>query len=341
MNDNRPQHGSSGNPDAASWFVRLERDPQDAELRQSFETWLAASPQNRDDWSNVGDAWTRMDAIKDDPAVLAARAALKADLVAQRRGPPLRWAAGIAAAVVLGGGLLAFGSWRQAEDVGAPAQVVASAPQALAVYSTPVGGRRTVTLKDGSQVTLSTDTEVRLTNWDRQRALTVVKGEAFFQVAKNADQPFVVTAAGRTVTALGTAFDVRVDPSQWSVSLVEGKIRVASERSTVDMTPGHHLSQQGEAAWTIEQRNVADLTSWRDGSLVFENRPLASIVEEMNRYSTQKMRIADPALAATPLSGRFKTGDVAGFVATLEAFGMAQSRETSSATIDLFPHTPG
>ena len=340
MNDNRPQHGSSGSPDAASWFVRLERDPHDADLRQAFETWLAASPQHRDDWSSVGEAWTRIGAVKDDPAVLAARAALKSDLAAARRGPPLRWAAGIAAAVILGGGLLAFGAWRQGGEASQPVQV-AAAPQALAVYSTPVGGQQSVTLEDGSRVTLSTDTEVRLTGWDGERALTVVRGEAFFEVAKNPERPFVVTAAGRTVTALGTAFDVRVDPGQWSVSLVEGKVRVAAAQASVDLTPGHHLTQQGEAAWSIEQRNIADLTSWREGSLVFENRSLGSIVQEMNRYSTRKMRISDPALAATPLSGRFKTGDTEGFVATLEAYGMARSSQTSSAIIDLFPTTAG
>jgi len=340
MNDNRPQHGSSGSPDAASWFVRLERDPHDAELRQAFETWLAASPQHRDDWSSVGETWTRIGAVKDDPAVLAARAALKSDLAAARRAPPLRWAAGIAAAVILGGGLLAFGAWRQDREASQPVQV-AAAPQALAVYRTPVGGQQSVTLEDGSRVTLSTDTEVRLTAWEGQRALTVVRGEAFFEVAKNPERPFVVTAAGRTVTALGTAFDVRVDPGQWSVSLVEGKVRVAAAQASVDLTPGHHLTQQGEAAWSIEQRNIADLTSWREGSLVFENRSLGSIVQEMNRYSTRKMRISDPALAATPLSGRFKTGDTEGFVATLEAYGMARSSQTSSAIIDLFPTTAG
>lgn len=340
MNDNRPQHGSSGSPDAAAWFVQLERHPHDAELRRAFETWLAADPHHHDDWALVSGAWTRLDALKDDPAVLAARRALSADLAATRRGPPLRWAAGLAVAAVLGGGLLGLNSWRQAGQADQPASV-AAVTQDLAVYRTPVGGQNTVTLEDGSQVTLNTDTEVRLTSWGRQRALTVVRGEAFFQVAKNPERPFVVTAAGRTVTALGTAFDVRVDPSQWSVSLIEGKIRVAADDASVDLTPGHHLQQRGDEAWSVEARNVADLTSWRDGSLVFENRPLASIVQEMNRYSDQKVRITDPALAATPLSGRFKTGDVAGFVATLEAYGMARSSQTAPATIDLFPLSAG
>ncbi|WP_082532197.1 MULTISPECIES: FecR domain-containing protein [unclassified Phenylobacterium] len=337
MNDNQRQIGLSGNPDAASWFVRLQRHPGDRRVQSDFETWLAADPAHRDDWALVSGAWDRMDELKEDAQILAAREALKADLAAGRRRPHLRWAAGIAATIVTAGSLLGYGSWRQAQDSAAPPVVVAAAPQAIAVYRTAVGGQQVVTLKDGSKVTLSTDTEVRLDEWDRRRGLTLVRGEAYFQVAKNAEKPFVVTAAGRTVTALGTAFDVRVDPGQWSVSLIEGKVRVGGPGASVEMIPGHHLAQTGDAPWTLEKRNLAELTSWREGSLVFENRPLASIVQEMNRYSTRKVRIADPALAATPLSGRFKSGDVTGFVATLEAYGMVKAGDTSPDTIDLYP----
>jgi transmembrane sensor len=337
MNDNQPQNGPSGSPDAAAWFVRLQRRPDDGALRQAFETWLAADQRNREDWEAVDGAWTRMGDLKDDPGVLAARQAMKADLAAARRQPHMRWAAGIAATLLTAGAMLGYGTWRQAEKVGAEAVVAAAAPQALAVYATQVGGQKVVALEDGSRVTLSTDTEVRLTEWGRRRSLTVVKGEAFFEVAKNPDRPFVVTASGRTVTALGTAFDVRVDPGQWSVSLLEGKIRVAAPQAVIDITPGHELVQTGDQPWTVQSRNVADLTSWRDGSLVFENRPLGAIVQEMNRYSARKVRINDATLAATPLSGRFRTGDVAGFVATLEAYGMAKAGQTSPALIDLYP----
>lgn len=336
MNDNQPQIGPSGSPDAAEWFVRLQRRPDDGALRQAFETWLAADPRNRRDWDAVDGAWTRMGDLKDDPSVLAARQAMKVDLAAARRQPHMRWAAGIAATLLTAGAMLGYGSWRQAAE-GQDKAVIAATPRALAVYATPVGGQQIVTLEDGSKVTLSTDTEVRLNEWGRRRGLTVVKGEAFFEVAKNPDRPFVVTASGRTVTALGTAFDVRVEPGQWSVSLLEGKIRVAAAHAVVDITPGHELVQAGDKPWTVQSRNVADLTSWRDGSLVFENRPLGAIVQEMNRYSARKVRINDAALAATPLSGRFRTGDVAGFVATLEAYGMAKAGQTSPSLIDLYP----
>jgi len=338
MNDNQRQDGSSGRPDAASWFVRLQRRPHDQELRSAFETWLAADPRRPAEWAQVSASWDRLGELKDDPQILAAREALQADLAAAKRRPQMRWAAGIAAIVVVGGAALGIGSWREARQQPST-PTTAAAPQALAVWKTPVGGQQVVTLQDGSKVTLTTDSEVRLTEWGARRQLTVAKGEAFFEVAKNPDRPFVVSAAGRTVTALGTAFDVRVDPDQWSVSLVEGRIRVAHAAASVDLTPGRQLTQVGDRPWTIETRNIAELASWRDGRLVFENRPLGSIVEEMNRYSQRKVSIADPALAATPLSGRFKSGDVTGFVATLEAYGMARGVETSPTTIELHPLT--
>ena len=334
MNDNRPQNGLSGSPDAAAWFVRLQRHPDDRELRRAFETWLAADADNRRSWETVQGAWTRLGDLRDEPSVAAARASLPSARVRPAR---TRWAAGIAAMLVLSGSFLGFAAWRQGQEA-SPAASIASAPQALAVYATPIGGQKTVVLDDGSKVTLSTDTEVRLTEWDRRRALTVVRGEAFFKVAKNPDRPFVVTAAGRTVTALGTAFNVRVDPGRWSVGLLEGKIRVAAASALIDVAPGHELAQIGDRPWTVTARNVGDLTSWRDGRLVFENRPLGDIVEEMNRFSTRKMRIDDPALAATLLSGRFRTGDIAGFVATLEAYGMVRAAPGPGASIEL--HTP-
>lgn len=339
MNDNQRQDGSSGSPDAASWFVRLQRRPGDNDLRNAFEAWLAADPRRPAEWAQVNASWNRLDELKDDPQILAAREALRAELAQDRRRPQMRWAAGIAAITLAGGAALGIGSWRQAERQAEPRAPAAIAVKDIAVYRTPVGGQQTFALEDGSKVTLSTDSEVRLTEWGARRALTVVRGEAFFEVAKNPQRPFVVAASGRSVTALGTAFDVRVDPGQWSVSLVEGKIRVAEAGASVDLTPGRRLTQVGRQPWTIEAHDAAELATWREGRLVFDNRPLGSIVEEMNRYSTRKIRIADAALAAKPLSGRFKSGDVAGFVATLEAYGMARGVETSSTTIELQPLT--
>lgn len=337
MNDNQRQNGHSGSPDAASWFVQLQRRPDDSGLRCAFEAWLAADPSHAAQWAQVSGTWEHLGDLKDEPEILAAREALRAELAQAQRRPTMRWAAGIAAIAVAGAAALGIGSWRQAQPKTASSTSPPAMAEVIATYRTPVGGQQAVTLEDGSRITLSTASEVRLTEWGARRAFTVVQGEVFFEVAKNPQRPFVVSAAGRSVTALGTAFDVRVDPGQWSVSLIEGKIRVATRGTSIDLTPGRELTQIGDQPWTIENRDVARLATWREGHLMFDNRPLGSIVQEMNRYSTRKVQIADPALAAKPLSGRFKSGDVTGFVETLEAYGMARGVETSSTTIELRP----
>jgi len=255
MNDDQRTNGSSGEPDAASWFVRLQRHPDDEETQQAFEAWLAADPAHREAWARVDGAWGRLGELKQDPEILAARAALQSELAAQARQRRLSWAAGLAAVAVMGGGLLGYGVWRQGQTT-EPTSVAAASPQPLAVYSTPVGGLRTVALEDGSKVTLNTDTEVRLTGWGASRRLSLVRGEAYFEVAQDPQRPFVVSVAGRTVTALGTAFDVRIAPDRWSVSLIEGKVRVAGADAAVEMAPGEHLVQVDDAPWKSSSAGV-------------------------------------------------------------------------------------
>src|SRR5690606_34195438 len=108
-------------------------------------------------------------------------------------------AAGLAIAILGGSGVLTVQN------------LLGPKPLATQAFRTELGQRSTVTLPDGSVVTLNTDTVVRTRADGERRLVYLDKGQAFFEVAKDPRRPFVVTAAGRTVTALGTAFDVRVD----------------------------------------------------------------------------------------------------------------------------------
>jgi len=207
-------------------------------------------------------------------------------------------------------------------------------------------------------VTLNTDTVVRTTADDDRRLVYLDKGQAFFRVAKDARRPFVVTAAGRTVTAIGTAFDVRVDHGALKVVLVEGKVRVESAKPqaapqktqtavpgspppaapmSTDMSAGSQLVAPDDADWRLTRTDVARETSWLKGQLVFDGVGLAIIVEELNRYSTRKMVVADPRLAERRLSGNFAPGDVHGFSRALRAAGVADIREESDGEIQIIP----
>src|SRR5690606_6140981 len=110
-------------------------------------------------------------------------------------------------------------------------------PLATQAFRTVVGQQEAVTLPDGSTVTLNTDTRVRTVADSEKRLVYLDRGQAFFQVAKDPRRPFVVTAGGRTVTAVGTAFDVRVDEGTFRVVLVEGRVRVEAARPASVRSP--------------------------------------------------------------------------------------------------------
>src|SRR5690606_5015875 len=122
---------------------------------------------------------------------------------------PVRWRPAAAAAMLAA--TLGAGVWisRTPADPGPPP--VREAAPAAKRYATKVGERLNVRLEDGSIVALNTATVLEVAYSPGRRDVRLVRGQALFEVARNHDRPFIVTAGDRRVTALGTAFDVRVD----------------------------------------------------------------------------------------------------------------------------------
>jgi transmembrane sensor len=166
-------------------------------------------------------------------------------------------------------------------------------------------------------------------------------------VAKDASRPFVVTAGGRTVTALGTAFSVKAQDRGFEVVLVEGRVRVDSPvRATplalptgrvqsTEMEAGSELVAVDNRHWSVREVDGAKETAWMHGRLVYEGRPLGEVVDDMNRYSERKIVIADPALREKALSGTYRAGDIEGFVRALEDYGVAQVASQTPGRVEL------
>src|SRR3546814_154335 len=108
---------------------------------------------------------------------------------------------------------------------------VAALLQGGKVYVTSPDERAKVTLADGSVVTLDSDTRMLARIGGERRDITLLAGRALFDVAKDPQRPFVVKAGDRTITALGTLFDVDVSPTELRVTLAEGVVAVRTVRS--------------------------------------------------------------------------------------------------------------
>lgn len=209
-------------------------------------------------------------------------------------------------------------------------------------YHTPVGGLASVPMPDGSKVTLNTASEIRVAVNENQRHIELRRGEAFFDVAKDPNRPFVVEAGNKRVVAVGTKFSVRRNGESIEVVVTEGKVRVedasrplrsnavealgsATPRPVTDdvvlLTPGT-IAYADEAGVLVQRKSLLEAEthlSWRSGVLMFREQSLADAVAEFNRYNERKVVIADPAVAALKVEGNFRANNVEAFVRLLES----------------------
>lgn len=328
--DNTAPRRDSGPEEAASyWDARLRNPDCSREERATFESWRVADPAN-------AAAFERLQAMLDALRASASRPALRAirDAALQQKRRQFRWIVGLAAAFVF-----CIGGYVTLRDGGlgrgAPAATRGAAQTDLHVYVTAIGEQRTVTLEDGSVVTLNTQSRLETRFTKGRRDATLVAGQALFQVAQDAERPFIVTAGDRQVTAIGTQFDVRVEQRRVRVVLVEG--RVAVERRSEEgfnlfrsnerreLTPGQEFDSAAQEP-IVQVADVNQATLWHEGRVSFVDAPLPEAVAEMNRYSSGALIVTDPSMAELRVNGVFRTNEPQAFVNALEEYFPIEAR---------------
>ena len=153
------------------------------------------------------------------------------------------------------------------------------------IVTTGMGEHSHVTFPDGTILTLNAQTTVRYNLADGKRQVSI-DGEAFFEVARDPEHPFVVTANGMTVTCLGTSFDVRnySDESNISVVLRDGKVRVNARDADLTMEPGSRvLMDRQTLALSKHTVTPSDYTAWLNGEIKYNDQTLEEIAAELSR----------------------------------------------------------
>lgn len=159
------------------------------------------------------------------------------------------------------------------------------------VVSTGEGEQVTVSLPDGTQVTLNADSRLiyNLSDYNSDERRVTFDGEGYFRVAKNPESPFSVNAKGLKVSVLGTTFNLRARSSDTiaELSLEEGSVRFFSLKSgqNVVLSPNQKavLDQIYGVVTVEDSRYVTDASAWRRGELVFRNVPFAEVLEEIGK----------------------------------------------------------
>ena len=221
---------------------------------------------------------------------------------------------------------LLLGLATAAASVGVAATVALRLIGAVDHYRTALGETRTIRLADGSLIHLNTNSSVEVALRDDIRSITLLKGEARFDVAHDAKRPFIVNADGTLVRAVGTMFNVRLRPDLTELTVIEGIVAVRNGDSAVRRIESGRSAavRSGSIAVThLEPAKIKQRIAWQDGMVEFEGDTLAQAVEEFNRYRTTPLVIGDPAIASLRVGGAFRLDRSQDFVQALESgFGV-------------------
>lgn len=265
---NEPQNDIDAT--ALDWAVRTA----DADFAdwEGFARWLALDERHADRYDVY--AGVAADAAQ----LLASHSPATVSVESRPRWGRVYWIGGAGAAAIAAALALV---------------VLPSGPQPYVIETQP-GTVRTVTLQDGSAVELAGGTRVTLDRVD-PRVAAVEQGEAMFTVHHDAARPFRVTVGQIELLDVGTAFDVKRDPSSVRVAVSDGEVLFNPAREAIRLPRGRGiLVDTATRRATVAPIDTGAVGGWRSGQLSYDGAPLAEVVADLSRAGGRPVSVSPP-----------------------------------------------
>lgn len=314
---------------AGTWYALSHSDSVTGAELEALDAWLAADPRHEDAYAL---AVQLRKELRDAPflhqiasAAIAGREGRSGDVVsldsvrqfegaagdkhlaANNDEPPpsgwrhlartrgVRWGgmAAVAASLVF---MISFATF-ETKPAGLP-------------VSTAIAQTRVLTLADGSRVTLGPASRIATRIDGQGRSVTLLSGEAFFEVAHDSSRPFWVEAGDARIQVVGTKFDVNRTSGRVLVSVLEGVVKVhepapifsasavrtlrANQKVETADSTASIFAAAPSAPIMAEQVPAGD---WRNGSRVYADARLGDVIADLNRYYAPGMKLSDPGLS--------------------------------------------
>jgi transmembrane sensor len=278
--------------EAGAWLVRVRENPHSAEVRAAFDAWRDAAPEHDQAWSELCRVWSLAGKAEAHyrPLVPTRPTYLRPPVLTARR-----FATGLAFACALAGA-----AW-----LGTPSLVT----RLTADYVTATAEIKTISLDDGSTVELAPDSALDVQFQDDTRQVTLLRGEAFFDITKDPNRSFRVLAGGAQVEVLGTAFDVEITDTATQVSVARGSVTARADNTPTQpadspLKPGDAVSIDRQSGDTVKTTvSTDDVGAWRQGRLVVRNASVASVIDVIRRYDSAWITLADTTLGEKKVTG--------------------------------------
>ena len=264
---------------AIKWFMRMKGADTEHPDRSRFEAWLMSDISHQQAYSEVEQLWSRFDKTSEVKQLASAMDKLQST---QNRSKLKVVGAVFSVVVALTAGLLGYHTWQ-------------NQPTMEMVAKVEVGEIKAQQLEDGSRLTLNANSDVEITYSRRQRLIKLKRGEVIFDVAPDANRPFIVDSGQAKVTVLGTRFAVNNFSTFVRVSVDHGRVKIEPQGESANaLAP--LLLVDGEVAEiklgeTIKRvsRPADDAFSFEDNVIVFKDAGFDEIAETLSRYRSPKV----------------------------------------------------
>jgi len=319
------------NQRAQEWIAFLASADASPEDQARFERWLALDDEHRI-------AHEQAQAIWNGAAALQALKRLeplqkKQETRAQGLGRWLsnlhalpQWGAALASALIV---VFAINSQQTEEP-------------AVRSYQTQTAEKKQLKLADGSRVFMSPETSINVTYTESAREISLLDGEAFFEVFHNPNKPFVVTSTHTEVTVLGTSFNVNSNRFGVTIAVQEGHVQVASldvpgrRDSLKNLVAGQAVKvSQTKGLGPINRIEAEDTNAWVQDVRIYVARPLAEVLEDLSRYCDAELVIVDDQLKNQTVTAVFPMGSAQHILKALETVLPLSVQQVDDTRIEL------
>ena len=340
---------TSINQQACAWIAKLHGEPSAKDL-QNFRAWMAQSPAHKTEVRQLAKLWGELDvltelAVVQEPLSTQSTSARLFDKVAA---------------------LIKLPNWNRplAAMVTATLVAVLALPIIIDInkttYSTDIGEQELITLRDGSTVLLNTNSSIRVDYSLETRNISLLSGQAHFEVTKDNSRPFNVYAGKGLVRAVGTAFSVYLQPDIIEVTVTEGTIELSAvapapaptnQPETEPTAPSKTITKLSlvtagqnatmdqdtssiDSIEVIDAPEIVQKLAWHQGLLRFSGDPLEDVVAEISRYTDLSIVILDPEIRDLRIGGFFKVGETEKMFQALEtSFGVRVQRKGKNVAL--------
>jgi transmembrane sensor len=280
--------------EALAWVVRLKSGEATLADAQALRQWQAQSPAHARAFRDAARLWRALGPAAREISSEPASASIAPSWRPTRRIVGRRALLGGAAAAVA-----AYMVVRPPFDLWPPIG------EWSADYRTRKGERREVTLARGISLEMNTQTSIAVRAMQNEPRIELISGEAAITAQLAADSPLEVIAANGRMIAASASFNARCEDDHVLVTCLDGEVEVERGDQAVRLRPGQQVSYSAAGLGATVVVDVAQETLWRARLLIFHDRPLAQVIDEVNRYRPGRIIIINSELGHRLVNGTF------------------------------------